>query len=94
MFYSIMTIIAMCIIHVILDNFMSNHSVIYYVCGLMMMQCMAAEGVLGVKIFNPSFENPKNFRGHAPDPPSLACLCMLLLCTSTAIQCQIMSDQL
>ena len=45
MFCSIMTII-----YVMLDNFMSNHNVIYYVCGLTMMQPMAAEGVLGVKI--------------------------------------------
>ena len=36
---------------------------IYYVCGLTMMQCMAAEGVLGVKYSHPSFENPIFFSG-------------------------------
>ena len=57
--------------NIALDNFISNHHnviITTYVCGLTMMQYMAAEGVLGVKIFTLSFENPKIFRGHAPDP--------------------------
>ena len=62
---------------------------IYYVCGLTMIQCMAAEeGVLGVKYSHPSFENSKLYQGACS---SLAYLHMLL---SIAIQCQIMSDQL